>query len=283
MSSPSSQPIPGVHSRFVMIGQIRTHYLEAGEGPPLVLLHSGEFGGCAELTWEHTIAPLARHFHVYAPDWLGYGKTDKLFSFDDMWGLRVRHIADFLRTMCIDRAHFIGNSMGGTMLLAVAAMAEPAWPLDRIIAVCGGGAIPDNEARQALNSYDGSREHMRRIVEAMFVNPSVRADDAYIDRRHRISLEPGAWECTAAARFKRPGRDPRVALRPGDEAYGNIAVPTLIVAGAKDALRDPGYGPALQADIPGSELYTVAEAGHCPQIDAHDEFNRVAIEFLLRA
>jgi len=40
-----------VRSRYLDVGGIRTHYLDAGDGPPVVLLHSGEFGGSAELCW----------------------------------------------------------------------------------------------------------------------------------------------------------------------------------------------------------------------------------------
>jgi pimeloyl-ACP methyl ester carboxylesterase len=43
-----------------------------------VLLHFGEFGGSAELCWEFNIGPLAGDFRVIAPDWLGFGGTDKL-------------------------------------------------------------------------------------------------------------------------------------------------------------------------------------------------------------
>jgi pimeloyl-ACP methyl ester carboxylesterase len=38
-------------SRFARIDGVDTHYFEAGRGPPLVLIHSGEFGGCSELSW----------------------------------------------------------------------------------------------------------------------------------------------------------------------------------------------------------------------------------------
>ena len=43
-----------IHSRYVSVDRIRTHYLEAGAGPPVVLFHSGEFGGAAEISWEFT-------------------------------------------------------------------------------------------------------------------------------------------------------------------------------------------------------------------------------------
>jgi pimeloyl-ACP methyl ester carboxylesterase len=267
-----------IHSRFVMVDGIRTHYLEAGDGAPLVLLHSGEFGASAELSWEHNIAALSRRFHVYAPDWLGYGETQKLFCFEDMRGFRIRHITAFLRTLGIGRAAFIGNSMGGTMLLGVAAMPQPPWPMRRIIAVCGGGDIPENGAREVLNSYDGSRDHMRRIVQTMFANPAIRDDAAYVERRQRSAQLPGAWECTAAVRFRAPGRSPGGMPKPPD--YRAIAVPVLLVTGGKDVLRKENFGPELQGRIPGSVLHVIGDAGHCPQIDAPAEFNRVVLDFL---
>jgi 2-hydroxymuconate-semialdehyde hydrolase len=107
----------------------------------------------------------------------------------------------------------------------------------------------------------------------------VRSDDAYIDRRHEISLEPGAWECTAAARFKMPGRG---ASGREETDFGKIKFPTLIIAGAKDPLRNPGYADALHKEIEGSELVTFADAGHCPQIDVPDDFNKAVIAFLSR-
>lgn len=268
-----------VESKYVLVEGIRTHYFEGGAGPSVVLLHSGEFGGCAELSWEYTFDALTPHFHVLAPDWLGYGRTAKLFSFEDMWAFRVHHIRAFLQTLCVERAHFIGNSMGGTILAAVAAAHAPAWPIDRMIVVSGGGHMPENAARQVLNSYDCSRDHMRRIIETMFVNPAIAGDEAYLDRRHALSLEHGAWECTAAARFRSPVHEHRSV--PGPD-YAGISVPTLIVAGAGDLLRDADYGPSMQAAIPGSELLMIENAGHCAHIDDPAQFNAAAIEFLLR-
>ncbi len=263
-----------------MVEGLKTHYLEAGAGPALILLHSGEFGGCAELSWEFNIIALAKHFRVLAPDWLGFGKSAKIFSFDDMWQMRVDHIAAFMRTLCVNDAHFIANSMAGGVLLTVASMPQPAWNINRMIVISGGGTAPDNAARETLNSYDGSRAHMRRIVETMFVSPAIRNNDSYIDRRHLLSQEPGAWQCTAAARFKSPWGGGKVKKRP--DSYERIKSPTLIIAGRQDRLRDPDYPETLQSQVPGSELIVFEDAGHCAQIDVPEEFNRVALEFLLR-
>ena len=265
--------------RHILVDGMRTHYLEAGHGFPVVLLHSGEFGACAELSWEFTIAALARYFHVFAPDWLGFGESAKIFSFDDMRALRVQHIASLLRILGIERAHFVGNSMGGGMLAQVAAQDHPAWPIEKIILASAGGFAPVNDARKVLNSYDGSREHMRRILQTTLLVSPLRSDEAYLDRRHHLSLIPGSWECTAAARFRRPG------VKTGEREeinYRNIRHPTLIVASGKDPLRQPGYAMALQQEIAGSELVVFSEAGHFPQLDFPDRFNEVAIAFLSR-
>ena len=268
-----------IESKFVDVEGMRTHYLDGGRGFPLVLLHSGEFGGCAELSWEFNAPALSHYFHVIAPDWLGFGESAKIFSFDDMVALRILHIGTFLKTLGVDRAHFIGNSMGGGVLARVAAMDEPCWPIEKMILASAGGFAPANETRQLLNSYDGTREHMRRILETVLIHTPLRRDEAYLDRRHRLSLMPGSWECTAAARFRRPG------VKSGEKEeidYSAIARPVLIVAGAKDPLREPGYGEKLQQEIAGSELVVFEEAGHFPHIDWPERFNAVAIEFLSR-
>jgi pimeloyl-ACP methyl ester carboxylesterase len=267
------------HSKTATLEGLTTHYLDAGEGFPVVLLHSGEFGGAAELSWEFTIPALSRHFRVIAPDWLGFGGSAKIFSFDDMSELRLRHVALLLHALGIDAAHFIGNSMGGGLLARAATAAPPTFPIARMILVGAGGFAPVNEARRILNSYDGTRAHMKRIVETVLACSPLREDDDYIDRRHRLSLAPGAWECTAAARFRSPGAPAREKR---ETDYGAIRQPVLIVAGGKDPLRAPFYGEALHKDIAGSELAIFPGAGHFPHIDEPDRFNRLTLQFLLR-
>lgn len=119
MGKPPGSGLPaGVQSRFVQVDGVRTHYLEAiptgpqaGERDPVLLLHSGEFGARAEFSWRYTIAELATHFHVYAPDMVGFGRTELLYSFSDPTGFRIRHIRRFMEVLDIGPAHFIGNQL----------------------------------------------------------------------------------------------------------------------------------------------------------------------------
>src|SRR5580704_19680427 len=64
----------GIKETFHDVGGIRTRVLEAGDGPPLLILHGT--GGHAE-TYQRNIGPLSRHFRVLVPDMLGHGFTDR--------------------------------------------------------------------------------------------------------------------------------------------------------------------------------------------------------------
>jgi pimeloyl-ACP methyl ester carboxylesterase len=255
-------------SRFIEVDGMRTHYLEAGEGPPVVLLHSGEFGGCAELSWEYLIPDLAQHFRVIAPDWLGFGQTAKVHDFESKRARMMWHLVRFVQILALDSAHFIGNSMGATFLLALAAEKPCRLPIDRLVAISGGGYMPDNEHRRSLLSYDASSQAMVALLKAIFEAPVWYTDESYVERRRQLSLLPGAWESVAAARFKSPVTEARSEFgQPDPVPYSQIAVPTLLIAGAKDRLREPGYAASVAGKIPAGRYVVLPGSGHCPQIE----------------
>jgi 2-hydroxymuconate-semialdehyde hydrolase len=260
-----------IHHRFVDLGGIRSHYLEAGSGQNIVLLHSGEYGASAELCWERVITPLAERYHVIAPDWLGFGDTDKLYDFVSGQARRQKHMTLLLERIGVRRALFVGNSMGGTALARVAAAGDPPWPMVGVGLVSGGGYAPDNESRRATLDYDGSADAMRRIMEVLFHDPTWALRDDYILRRVEASRAPGAWEVIAAARFKPPWIPERNQFgQPDKTAYERISVPTLVMAGEDDCLREPGYAHELAARIPDSRLKVYASCGHMPNLEQPD-------------
>ncbi|CAH2404132.1 alpha/beta fold hydrolase [Mesorhizobium escarrei] len=283
-TAPRVPPVETVHrSRFISVDGMRTHYLEAGEGPPLVLLHSGEFGGCAELSWEYLIPKLAPHFRVIAPDWLGFGKTAKIHDFDGKRARMLSHMARFVEVMAIDRAHFVGNSMGATFLLQMASGQPCALPIDRLVAISGGGFMPENEERRRLIDYDGTEEAMADLLAAMFEQPVWHLDPDYVRRRHALSNAPGAWEAVAAARFRSPQAPSRAEFGQADHTpYELIVVPTLVIAGDRDRLRFPGFAPELAARIANGEAAVLADCGHCPNIERADAVADLILEFLAR-
>jgi pimeloyl-ACP methyl ester carboxylesterase len=270
-----------IESRYLVVDGVRTHYLEGGTGRTIVLLHSGEFGAAAEISWEFNLAALAEHFHVVAPDWLGFGRTDKIRDFVDGRARLQAHLSRFLALMGIDEADFIGNSMAGGMIMRAASSNPPLLRIRRIVLASGGGFSPANEARAALHGYDCTVGGMQRILAALFHDPKWPADEAYVQRRFAMSTMPGAWECTASARFGSPIRPPRLVHGQSDVIeYEKVPFPTLIIAGENDKLRLPGYGEEIARRTPDAQLLVFDKCGHCPNIEQADRFNEAVIAFL---
>jgi pimeloyl-ACP methyl ester carboxylesterase len=272
-----------IHHRFIQIDGIKTHYVEAGEGRPIVLLHSGEFGGCAELSWEFQIPRLAERYRVVAPDWLGYGQTDKLYDFGGGMGRMMWHMRRFIEIMNLGGSDFVGNSAGGSIFSRAVANDPGSVRLRSLTLISSGGFNPDNEHRRAMMDYDGTTKGMKALLRGMFFDPKWSEDEAYVGRRVELANRPGAWETIAASRFKSPVTPPRVMFgRPDETPYQNITAPTLIIAGKQDKLRLPGYADELAALIPHSELHVLERCGHCAHIERPDDVNETLMRFFDR-
>jgi pimeloyl-ACP methyl ester carboxylesterase len=271
--------VTDIQHKTILVDGLATGYLEAGQGDPVVLLHGGEFGVTAELAWENNIAALAAHHHVFALDMLGFGRSAKVIDFNDGRGMRIRHIARFCEAVGVESAHFVGNSMGAINLFVDATSESPILPARSLVTICGGGEMQRNAHLSALYDYDATLSGMRRIVEALFFDPSYPADNEYVQRRYESSIAPGAWEALAAARFRRPSLEP-APLPSSKTSYQRIAVPTLVVEGEGDKLLPPGWAAEIAAQIPGGRSLVVPKAGHCPQIEQPSVVNHVLVDFL---
>src|SRR5262249_52740667 len=104
--------------RWVDVAGLRVHYLESGQGPPLVLLHGGAVDA-AGFSFHATIPALADRFRVLAPDWPGYGESA---SPPAPWGLadHVGFVEHFLDATGVARASLVGLSLGGGAALGLA-------------------------------------------------------------------------------------------------------------------------------------------------------------------
>lgn len=267
-----------INQDSVLVDGLATGYLEAGQGDPVVLLHGGEFGANACIGWERNIEALAGRHRVLAPDMLGFGESAKVVHFTDGRGMRIRHIARFCEVMGIESAHFVGNSMGAINILVDATSEAPVLPVRSIVAICGGGDIQRNEHVSALYDYDATFDAMRKIVAALFHDPSYPADENYVRRRYESSIAPGAWESLAAARFRRPGLEPP-APPSSARAYERITVPALIVEGGGDKLLPHGWAAQIASQIKHSRSAVIDQAGHCPQIEQAKSVNELLLSF----
>jgi pimeloyl-ACP methyl ester carboxylesterase len=271
--------------RTVEVDGVRTYVHDLGEGPVVLLLHGGAWGECARTTWTSTAPALAAAgYRVVAPDWLGFGGSDKLRDFVDLPGRMLRVLAGALGALGVDRLHAaVGLSMGGSHLLRDLVSPQPLLPADRAVLVAAGGAPIAPPVRRRLMDYDGTLESMRAQVALACADPSwtdgSRADaEEYLALRHRMSLEPGAYEWFSSLTLRSPTAPPPP---PGDPVpYERIGVPVLLVEGEHDPLKPSGWAEPVAARIPDARVEVVKDVGHLAPIEDPAAFEAVLLAFL---
>ena len=94
--------------RYIKVGDVNSRYWSAGErGSTVILLHGV---GCSVEFWEKNITALSQEHRVFAVDVVGFGRTDKP-EVDYTFQFMADFILDFMKTMGIEKASLVGNSM----------------------------------------------------------------------------------------------------------------------------------------------------------------------------
>ncbi len=259
-------------SRYLEVGGIRTHYLEAGAGPTLLLIHGGGAGADAWGNWRGCIPLYSKDFHVVAVDMVGFGRTDKPdpahfgYSQED----RNVHMAAFIEKLGVGAVNLIGNSMGGATTLGVA-MRRPDLVRRMVLMGSAGIAVdnPDPEARKAL-AFDFTREGMRRLMGAL-AGPRYVIDEQLVDYRLALACEPAA---RAALLAMRTGK-----LAYADSAVAAIKVPTLVVGGKLDRIAVPARIYRFLELLENSWGFIVPHCGHWVMMEAPEAFTAVTSAF----
>src|SRR5258708_33462899 len=128
-----AQPRAAAVGKDVTVLGFRLHYLEAGRGAPVVLLHG--LGGDGS-RWGPNIDPLAKDFHVFALDQIGFGQSDKPLA-NYHTGMLADFLVGFLKAAGVPKASLVGNSMGAGVALYTAVHFPDV--VDRIVLADGGG------------------------------------------------------------------------------------------------------------------------------------------------
>jgi pimeloyl-ACP methyl ester carboxylesterase len=270
----------GFQRRAIVVGDIKTHFLEAGNGPDLILLHGGEYGASAEITWRANIETLAEKFHVIAPDILGWGQTDKIYSFSDPAGLRIRHLQRFLEALGIGPAYFVGNSAGGGVILRAVVRRPAPFQVLKIVTICGNASVFKTTSQVDLENYTPSLENMKKIVALLYHDPKWQSEEN-IRERYESSIIPGAWEALSAARLRSPAHQVRSSTEEFVKQLAQLQIPLLIMSCEHDPLNQPDWDVNFQKIVPGSKIHRFQHSAHEPQLEETEEFNRVLTDFLL--
>lgn len=264
-----------MREHHVTIQGLRMRYLRAGTGAPLILLHGGSWGERAEASWSAVFDRFAAARDVIAPDWLGFGGSDKVRDFAAPEDRMVGQLSGLLAQLGVGGGDVVAVSMGGSLVLRDLASPRPLLAIRRLVLVSAGGAPMRPQAREQLFAYDGSREGMRAIIELVHHGPRFAADDAYVDRWHAWSLEAGVYEAFAAAGLRSPRATP-----PAATDLGRITTPTLVCAGAHDRLKDPGWERDVVARLPAGRDVRFHHSGHLPQVEEPGAFADHVLAFL---
>jgi 2-hydroxymuconate-semialdehyde hydrolase len=272
--------MPAYHHRTVRVDDIKTHFLEAGSGPDLVLLHGGEYGASAEITWKHNIESLAQQFHIVAPDVLGWGETDKIYSFSDPAGYRIGHMKRLLNTIGVGNAYFVGNSAGGGLILRASVLDPAPFQIRKMVTICGNASVFKTQSQAELENYTPSLENMKNIVALLYHDPKWQTEEN-IRARYESSVIPGAWEALSAARLRSPSHQARSSSEEFVKKLSQLRVPLLIMSCEHDPLNQTDWDVNFQKIVPGSRVHRFKHSAHEPQIEETEEFNRVLTEFLL--
>jgi pimeloyl-ACP methyl ester carboxylesterase len=260
--------LSGVDSRYVQAGRYRLHYLEAGSGTPVLLVHG--LASSATQDWGRLVGPLGRRFHVYAPDLPGFGDSERPPDADYSIPMQVEAVRSFMAAVGVARARVAGLSMGGWIACRLAG-SHPDM-VERLVAVDAAGMRPTGPNIPAEVLLPRDEEGVRRLVAAVRLKapapPSFVARDI-LSRRLREE-----WIVRRALLSMAAGRDWL------DGTLGRADMPVLVVWGRQDALIPVSYAGLLAAEFPRAEVSLLDGCGHVPIADCPDAFDREVVRFL---
>lgn len=288
-----------VKHRTETVNGIQMHWVEAGDGPLVVLLHGfPEFW----FGWRNQIPALAQAgYRVVAPDLRGYNESDKPDGYDAyLGGPLSADVADLIAVCGEERAIVVGHDWGGAVAWMTALRHPEVVEKLVILNAPHPGAFlravrdPAQLLRSSYILFFQTpiaperllRAHNFRALRWMLRSGSQRVGaftDEDLDRYAAAFSQPGALTGSLAY-YRAMGRRMMGAARqsgaaPRDGERRTVTAPTLIIWGRNDpalgqAIADPGDA------VPNRKVVFIDDASHFVQADAPDRVNELLVDFL---
>lgn len=273
----------GTASHVIQVNGIRLHYLELGQGPLLILLHGWPE---TSASWHLSMEPLARHYHIVAPDLRGLGTSERTTTGYDKKTIAT-DIHALISALGYQQAIIIGHDMGGKAAYVMAHL-YPQSVSKLVLVDC---LIPGTENTDALHGgawHYGfhmapdipellTQGREKAYIKAMIENMSFQKKaigEAMIDEYVRHYATPGGM--TAGFNYYR-------ALKQ-DTALVNtfrgkpLTMPVMTISGRHGVAEQ--LPNALQKEAPTLQAVIVNDSGHFVAEETPTIFNKAVLRFL---
>ncbi len=259
---------------FAEVNGVKLHYEVAGEGPSLVLVHSGITDS---RSWEPQFPAFTRTFRVLSYDMRGFGQSDiahgKYSSIDDLAGI--------IGTLGMAPAALLGVSVGGSIVLDTA-LQHPEMVTALILV---GSGI---SGRKHSAQYDQMIDEIDQLVVEMGMDAAIdREMEVWLYGRGRTEedVDPQVRAAVRemdfynSARYP-PDAEPQRIQPPAIGRLDEIRVPTLVIVGERDVEDVRQAAEELERGIRGATLMVMQGVAHVPNMERPEEFNRLVLDFL---
>lgn len=265
---------------FARIGDGKLYYEIEGKGEALVLCHAGFLdSGMWEWQWDTFV----QKYRVLRFDMRGFGRSDPVTG-------PISRLQDFyclLQELGIKRANLLGCSLGGEIALDFTL--EYPETVKSLIIVSGtpGGfemqGEPPSQVLEMLQAIEqGDLERVSELQIHLWVDGLYRQPeqvDSQVRKRaaemNQIAVENGTW-AKADSNPLNPLKPPAVSR------LAEIAVPSLIIAGALDHPEILKAADLLAKGIKGAKKIILDNTAHVPNMEKPAEFNQLVLDFLSR-
>lgn len=267
------------------VGGHRLHYLSAGSGTPLLLLHGAGGGGA---NWYRTMADLAAHHRILAPDLPGFGLSDPLRPRADLGRQAARHFLIWLdRMMGQDPVDVVGTSFGGLVAARMTQLApDRVRKLVLLDTVGLGRELPTLVRLAALPVLGGWLQRPTRAGTAWLFRTLLVSDaDAVPEIEQRALIDylwtsaRGAYRTMASALglFASFAGQREVLAEHELRSWSH---PTLVLWGERDRFVPPEHGRRAAGLMPTAAYLEIAASGHSPNWERPHAFVRHVHDFL---
>ncbi len=281
---------PCWEERWLELPEGRMRYLQAGSGPPLILIH-GLMG--YSFSWRFAIPALAPHATVYAPDNLGAGLSPANPGIDRTVRATAERVLQFADAVAIRTFDLLGTSHGGGVAIVMAAIcAEKSAVkkdsrLRRLVLVApvnpwsprGKRLAPFLGSRFGSMLFHHTAERWRWVdplwLRRLFGDPSRIPPDSLAGYRIPVLQNQSFHHALGIA------KNWTADLAELERALPKIRhYPTLLMWGTKDRAVDFRSAEPLRQNFSDARIVAFDGAGHLPYEEASEDFNRALIYFL---